>query len=172
MQAVLSISWDIALWRRSPRDLPASLSLLCAVALPYVLFGVAEAELAHEPGHAFARAFADLAVTGFLFWACLALRRRGYRIVQTLIAVFATTSLVALPIVGVLLVSDALGKDDPVSLALQFLLLPLQVWYLLVLARIVRLAIDSTLGAGMAIAVGYALVSYLVQIELPRALAG
>ena len=65
-----------------------------------------------------------------------------------------------------------LGKDDPVALALQFLLLPLQVWYLLVLARIVRLAIDSTLLAGMAIAVGYALASFLVQVELPRALAG
>ena len=172
MQAVLSISWDIALWRRSPRDLPASLSLLCAVALAYVLFGIAESVLMHDSDHALVRAFADLAVTGLVFWACLAARRRGYRIVQTLIAVFATTSVVAVPIVGVLLLSDVLGKDDPLSLALQFLLLPLQVWYLLVLARIVRLAIDSTQLAGMVIALSYALVSYFVQIELPRALAG
>ena len=172
MQAVLSISWDIALWRRSPRDLPASLSLLIAVALPYLLFGIAEAVLMHDPEHALARALADLVVTGLVFWACLLARRRGYRTLQTLTAVFATTSLVAVPIVTVLFVCDALGKDDPVALALQFLLLPLQVWYLLVLARIVRLAIDSTLLAGMAIAVGYALASFLVQVELPRALAG
>ena len=127
MQAVLSISWDIALWRRSPRDLPASLSLLLAVALPYVLLGVAEAVLMHDPDHALARALADLAVTGLVFWACLAARRRGYRTLQTLIAVLATTSLVAVPIVAVLFVSYALGKDDPIALALQFLLLPLQV---------------------------------------------
>ena len=172
MQAVLSISWDIALWRRSPRDLPASLTLLVAVALPYALLSVAEAVLMHDQDHALARALADLALTGFVFSACLAARRRGYRTLQTLTAVFAATSLVAVPIVAVLFVCDALGKDDPLALALQFLLLPLQVWYLLVLARIVRLAIDSTLLAGMAIAVGYALASFLVQVELPRTLAG
>ena len=172
MQAVLSISWDIALWRRSPRDLPASAALLGVVALPYVLFGVAQAALMYDPALALERSLVDLAVTAVVFWGCLAARRRGYRILQTLTAVLATTTLIAVPMLALLLASDALGKDGPAALALQFCLLPLQVWYLLVISRIVRLALDSTLFIGMAVALSYAVLSYLVQSELPRVLAG
>jgi hypothetical protein len=171
MQAILSISWDIALWRRSPRDLPASFPLLCAVALPYVLAGIVQAHLTYAPPFAIARALVDLAVTVLVFSACLAVRRRGYRAVQTLTAVLATSVLITVPILAVLLLAGALGDGGPLGAAVKFGLLPLQIWYLFVLGRIVRLALDSTLLAGMAVALGYAVVSDLVQTLLPRALA-
>jgi hypothetical protein len=172
MRGLLSICWDIALWRRSPRDLPASWTLLGAVALPYVLAGIAQAELLYGPSLALERALVDLGLTGVVVWACLAVRDRGYRAMQTLAAVLATSCLITLPMLALLLLVQAIGRESPLGQALAFGLLPLQIWYLFVLGRIVRLALDAPLLAGMAVALGYALCSDFVQAALPRALAG
>ncbi len=172
MQPALKIFWDIALWRRGPRDVPASWSLLCAVAMAYVATSVLQSVAIFGPDLALERGLADLALTAVVFWGCLTVRRRGYRALQTLTAVLATGTVVAVPMLALMLLSQALGTDGPAALAVQFGLLPLQVWYLLVLGRIVRLALDAPLLTGMAVAMSYLALNYLVLVELPKAVIG
>jgi hypothetical protein len=171
MQAALRTFWDIALWRRSPRDLPASWTLLACVAAAYALLSVAQSLVVFGPQLALERGLADLALTALMFGGCLVLCRRGNRTLQTLTAVLATGTVIALPMLAVLLAARALGTDGPLALAIQLGLLPLQVWLVLALGRIVRLALDAPLLAGMAVAMTYLLLNYLLLVELPRAVA-
>jgi hypothetical protein len=171
MQPALRIFWDIALWRRSPRDLPASWSLLVAAALAYVLLSIVQSLVIFGPTLAVERGLADLALTALVFGGCLAVRRRGNRTLQTLTAVLATGAVISLPMLALMLAAQALGTDGPLALAIQFGLLPLQVWLLLALGRIVRLALDTPLLTGMAVAMTYLVLNYLLLVELPRAVA-
>ena len=171
MQALLKVFWDITLWRRGPRDIPASSALLCIVALVYLLTGAVQAVVIYGRALAFERALADLAATACFFGVCLLIARRAHRLTQTLTAVLATGVLLSLPMLGLLLLARQVGPDGPLALALQLILLPLQVWYLLVVGHIVRVALEAPLLTGMAVAMTYLLVNYLALLQLPQATA-
>jgi hypothetical protein len=166
MQALLKVFWDIALWRRGPRDVPPSRGLLAVAALVYGATNVALAMLIDGPDLALARGAVDLAFTAGSFWLCLAVTHRGHRLLQTLTAVLATGTLVALPMVGVVLLADLLGPAGPVAVALKLLLLPLEIWGLCVLAHIVRAALEAPLVVGIAVSTTYFLVGYLFMERL------
>ena len=172
MQPALRTFWEIALWRRSPRDLPASPTLLVGVSGAYVLLSTVQSRVVFGPELAVERGVADLLLTAAVFGGCLAVRRRGNRVLQTLTAVLATGTVISLPMLALMLAAQALGRDGPLALAVQFGLLPLQVWLVLVLGRIVRLALDAPLLTGMAVAMTYLVLNYLVLVELPRAVLG
>ena len=161
MQALLKVFWDIALWRRGPRDLPPSRGLLLAAAFLYTATSTTVSWLIDGPALALARGVADLAFTAGVFWLCLAVGRRSHRWWQTLTAVFGTGTLVTLPMLAVLLLAGALGPDGPVAGAVKLLLLPLQIWGLCVLAHIVRVALDAPLVVGIAVSTTYYLLGYL-----------
>jgi hypothetical protein len=162
MQALLTVFWDIALWRRGPRDLPPSRALLAVTALLYVATSAIQSLLIDGATLAVARGLADLAFTAAVFWLCLAIGRRGHRLQQTLIAVFGTGTLVSLPMIAVFMAADAVGPDGPVAGAIKLLLLPLLIWGLAVLAHIVRRALEAPLVTGVAVATTYYLVGYLL----------
>ena len=172
MQALLKVFWDIALWRRGPRDLPPSRALLAIVALLYVVTSAIQSLLIDGPGLAVARGVADVAFTVAVFWLCLAVTRRRHRLLQTLTAVLGTGTLLALPMIGLFLAADALGPDGPLAAALKLLLLPLLIWDLCVLAHIARLALEAPLIAGVAVATSYYLVGYLLLERLLPATVG
>jgi hypothetical protein len=163
MQQLLKVFWDIALWRRGPRDVPASRGLLAVAALLYGATSVAFSLLIDGPGFglALARGTVDLGFTIATFGLCLALGRRRHRLLQTLTAALGTGTLVALPMIAVVLCAEALGPAGPVAVAIKLLLLPLQIWGLCVLAHIVRAALEAPLVVGIAVSTTYYLLGYL-----------
>ena len=161
MQALLKVFWDIALWRRGPRDLPPSRGLLAATAVLYTASSALQSLLIDGPDLALARGVADLGFTAVAFWLCLAIGRRGHRLPQTLTAVFGTGTLLSLPMIAVFLAADAVGPEGPVAGAIKLLLLPLLVWGVAVLAHVARRALDAPLVAGVAVSTTYYLVGYL-----------
>ena len=172
MQALVKAIWDIALWRRGPRDLPPSRGLLAVTALLYTASSAVQSLLIDGPALALARGLADLGFTAAAFWLCLAIGRRGHRLPQTLIAVFGTGTLLALPMIAIFLLAEALGPDGPVAGAVKLLLLPLLVWGIAVLAHIVRQALEAPLVTGVAVSTTYYLVGYLFIERLLPATVG
>ena len=169
MQSLLKVFWDIALWRRGPRDVPASGLLLSIVALFYLLTSAVESVALYGGSLVLERALVDLAVTGAFFAACMLLTRRAHRLLQTLTAVLATGVLLSVPMLALLLVGRQVGPDGPFAMALQLALLPLQVWYLLVVGHIVRAALEAPLYTGMAVAMTYLVLNYVALAQLPQA---
>jgi hypothetical protein len=168
MQALVKVFWDIALWRRGPRDVPASPLLLALTVAAYSATSVAQSLLVDGPELLVLRTLVDLALTMAMFGACLLLTRRTHRLLQTLTAVLGTSALLALPMILLQLAGRQAGPDGPVALLLELLSLPLLAWYVLVLGHVVRQALDAPLVTGLAVAMSYVLVNYLVLIQLPK----
>ena len=61
---------------------------------------------------------------------------------------------------------NVLGSDDLISIPLGLLLCGGLVWYLLACANIWRAALDSGIGLGIAISVGFLLLSMLLEQQL------
>lgn len=159
--------WDIALWRRSPAQLPASAFLLGLVAAAAAILEVASALLPPSQGELIPiRIALSVALPLMFAWAVLAVARRTQRFLQTgtaLLGVAVLTEFVLYPL-GWLL--NYIGADRPAALPLGILLLVGLVWYLLACANIWRAALDARLGLGAAISIGYLLLSIFLEQQL------
>jgi hypothetical protein len=159
--------WDIALWRRTPAQLPASLFLLTLVAAAAALLEVLSAFL---PPVSSDRIFTRVALSvglplGFA-WAVLVLARHRQRFLQTGIALLGVGVLAELVLYPIGSLIHIIGSDGLASLPLGFLMLVGLIWYLLACANIWRAALDSGLSLGVAISVGYLLLSIAVEQQL------
>ena len=99
-------------------------------------------------------------------WVVLAIARQRQRFLQTgtaLLGVAVLAELVLYPL-GTLL--NIIGFEGPASVPLGVLLLVGLVWYLLACANIWRAALDARLGLGVAISVGYLLLSMALEQQL------
>jgi hypothetical protein len=172
MQALVKVFWEIALWRRGPRDLPPSQGLLAVAALAYTATSTIQSLLIDGPGMALVNGLADLGFTVGAFWLCLAIGRRGHRLLQTLTAVLGTGTLLALPNIAVFVLAGALGPEGPLTGAVKLLLLPLLVWSVAVLAHIVRQALDAPLVTGVAVSTTYHVAGYFFIERLLPAMVG
>ncbi|HXQ31642.1 MAG TPA: hypothetical protein VN790_06725 [Steroidobacteraceae bacterium] len=171
MQELFRVFWDIALFRRGPRDVPASWLLLAIVAAVYAATSSLQSVLLFGPRLAVERGLADLALTAALFWTALALRRRGHRFLQTLTAMLGTGTLLSVPMITMLIVRRELTDAGAVALLLSVASVPLLVWYLFVVGHIVRHALEVPLFTGMAVAMTYIVLGYLLIEQLPAAAA-
>ena len=159
--------WDIALWKRSPAQLPASLFLLALVAAAAAALEVLGALL---PPASSERMITRIALSvglplGFT-WAVLALASQRRRFLQTgtaLLGVGVLAQLVLYPIASLM---HAVGSDRLASVPLGFLMLVAFIWYLLACANIWRAALDSGLGLGIAVSAGFLLLSIVVEQQL------
>ena len=166
--------WDIALWKRSPAQLPASLFLLALVAAAAAALEVLGALLPPVPERSTrsgtARMITRIALSvglplGFT-WAVLALASQRRRFLQTgtaLLGVGVLAQLVLYPIGSLM---HAVGSDRLASVPLGFLMLVAFIWYLLACANIWRAALDSGLGLGIAVSAGFLLLSIVVEQQL------
>jgi hypothetical protein len=163
--------WDIALWRRTPAQLPASLFLLALVAGTAALLEVLSAFL---PPVSSGRIFTRIALTvglplGFA-WAVLVLARRPQRFLQTGIALLGVGVLAELVLYPIGSLVHVIGSDRLASLPLGFAMLIGLIWYVLACANIWRAALDSGIALGVAVSLGYLLLSiFLEQLLLPDA---
>lgn len=159
--------WDIALWRRTPAQLPASVFLLVLVAAVVAVLEVAGALLPPGPRDRIAvRVLLSVGLPLAWTWTVLSIARHRQRFLQTgsaLLGVAAMAQLVLYPLGSLL---DVLGEKSPVAIPLGLLLFVGLIWYLLACANIWRSALDSGLALGAAVALGYLLLSILLEQQL------
>lgn len=170
--AVLRLFWNLMLLRAEPRDLPASAPLFGLAVGAYFATSVLQSRLLFGVPLSLARGFIDVGLTLALFGGALAVRGRTHRFIQTLTALLVTGTIVSVPMIVLIIVRAGLPEEHPVALALSLVSLPLLAWYLVVVARIARLALDVSMFTGMAISMTYVVLGYLLIEQLPAQVAG
>ena len=159
--------WDIALWRRTPAQLPASSFLLALVAVATALIEVLSAFLPPvSSDRIFTRVVLSVGLPLGFAWAVLVLARHRQRFLQTGIALLGVGVLAELVLYPIGSLIHVIGSDRLASLPLGFLMVVGLIWYLLACANIWRAALDSGLSLGVAISVGYLLLSIAVEQQL------
>src|SRR6202453_5348311 len=147
---------DIALWRKSPAQLPASVLLLCLVAAAAALLEVIGALLPAAPaGEILTRVALAVLLPLAFAWVVRATARQRQRFLQTgtaLLGVAVLAEIVLYPLGSLL---TLIGVDRPAALPVGVLLVVGLVWYLLACANIWRAALDARLALGAAISLGY-----------------
>jgi len=159
--------WDIALWRQTPARLPASLLLLGLVAAAAALLEVLSAFLPPASSDRIVtRVGLSVGLPLAFAWAVLALAHRGQRFLQTGIALLGVGVLAELVLYPIGSLLHLTGADSIASVPLGFLMLIGVVWYLLACANIWRAALDSGISVGIAVSVGYLLLSILLEQQV------
>jgi hypothetical protein len=171
MQRLAKAFLDIALWRRSPAHLPASLFLLVLTAVAAGLMEVLGAFLAPGPQRGLlARIVLEVGLPIAFTWAVLAVAQRRARFVQTATASLGVGVLAALILYPLGAVYHAVGEDRFASVPIGIVLCVGFIWYLLACAHIWRSALDSGLIVGGILSVGFFLLSLACeQMLLPQA---
>jgi hypothetical protein len=167
MLRIAKAFWDIAVWRKSPAHLPASLFLLGLVAAAVALLEVVGALLPPGPSdRIWLRVILSVGLPLLFAWSVLAIARHRQRFLQTgsaLLGVAVMAELVLYPLGSLL---NVVGADRLVSVPLGLLLFVGLIWYLLACANIWRAALDSGIGVGIAVSVGYLLLSMVLEQQL------
>jgi hypothetical protein len=159
--------WDIALWRCSPAQLPASFFLLGLVAAAVAILEVLGALLPPGPSDRIVlRVVLSVGLPLIFAWSVLTIARHRQRFLQTGIALLGVAVLAQLVLYPLSSLLNVIGADRPESIVLGLLLFVGLVWYLLACANIWRAALDSGIGVGIAVSVGYLMLSMLVEQQL------
>jgi hypothetical protein len=161
--------WDIALWKRTPAQLPASLFLLTLVAVAAALIEVLSAFLPPaSTDRLLTRIVLSVGLPLGFAWAVLVLARRRQRFLQTGIALLGVGVLAELVMYPIGSLIHVIGSEHLEAVPLGVLMLVALIWYLLACANIWRAALDSRLGLGIVVSVGYLVLSILLeQLLLP-----
>jgi hypothetical protein len=164
----LKVFVDIVLWRRGPQDLPVSSLLLGLAVAAYVVVSVLQLALLDEPAAAWiVFVVLDPLLLAAGLWLLLRLFGKTGRFVQSATAVFGTGAVLGFGLflpVQWLLGSAGLGPESPVA---GLAALALVVVFALVTGRILKLATDTSLVTGVALA-----LAYFLLINLLLGLAG
>jgi hypothetical protein len=170
MLRIAKAFWDIAIWRKSPAQLPASLFLLGLVAAAAGLLEVLGALLPPNPsGRILTRVILSVGLPLLFAWVVLGVARQRQRFLQTGIALLGVAVLAQLVLYPLGSLLNFIGIDRPASIPLGVLLFVGLIWYLLACANIWRAALDAGVGLGATISVGYLLLSMaLEQLLLPE----
>ena len=159
--------WDIALWRRTPAQLPASLFLLGLVAAAAAAIEVLSAFLPPaSTDRIFTRIVLSVGSPLAFAWAVLVLARRRQRFLQTGIALLGVGVLAELVLYPLGSLIHVIGSDRLEAVPLGILMLLGLIWYLLACANIWRAALESGLSIGLVISVGYLLLSIALEQQL------
>jgi hypothetical protein len=154
---------DIVLWRRGPQDLPTSRLLFWLTAGAYVAVSIAQLMLLDEPAAAWVvYVFVDpILLTGGIY-ALLKLFGKDARFLQTATAVLGTGVVLGLVLFLPMEWIVTQLRLPPDSTGAGLLALAMVVVFALVTGRILKLATDSNLFTGIALALVYFLVINLL----------
>jgi hypothetical protein len=147
--------------------LPASLFLLGLVAVAVALLEVLDALLPPGPGdRILIRVVLSVGLPLGFAWVVLAVARHGRRFLQTGIALLGVGVLAELVLYPLGSLLNVIGSDRPAAIPLGLMLFLGLIWYLLACANIWRAALDSGWGLGLAVSVGYLLLSMALEQQL------
>jgi hypothetical protein len=159
--------WDIALWRRTPAQLPASLFLLALVAVAAALIEVLSAFLPPASSdRLLTRIVLSVGLPLGFAWIVLVLARHRERFLQTGIALLGVGVLAELVLYPLGSLIHFVGADRLEAVPLGILMLLGLIWYLLACANIWRSALESGLSIGLVISVGYLVLSIALEQQL------
>ena len=159
--------WDIALWRRTPAQLPASLFLLALVAVAAALIEVLSAFLPPASSdRLLTRIVLSVGLPLGFAWIVLVLARHRERFLQTGIALLGVGVLAELALYPLGSLIHVIGSERLEAVPLGILMLLGLVWYLLACANIWRAALESGLSIGLVISVGYLILSIALEQQL------
>ena len=149
---------DLCLLRANPQDLPTSNRLLAAALVAHLLANVLTGLDSASPENALLAGAMDTLLLVALTHTGLMLRGVGARTRQTLTALAGCGALLAVLAWAVVTAAEA---AVPVNYARLFWL-PFLFWFLAVYGHILRNALNVSLGVGLALSVGYVLLSLAV----------
>lgn len=155
--------WDICIFRLGPQHLPRSGALLVITALANLCLSMLINRLQLDLPTALLVAALEFVVVAGLTGLLLLAFRHSARLTQTLTALMGTGAVIGTIVLVLLSVSPQLP---------QLLRVTVFLWNLLVMAHILRHALEVHLVAGFVIAVGYAMVLIQLIAVTDRALSG
>ncbi len=158
MIQVLRSLIDIALLRRDPGALPASIVLVVLAAACYAATSALQSWMLHGGDRLFARTALDLGIALALFWVLLAVTRRGHRYRQTIVAVLGTSVVMTPFVVGLLLLQQPALSSYAVKWLAWAGSVAVIVWYTLVVGHILRSALEIGFVTSIAIALTWLIV--------------
>lgn len=165
MSATLKILLDICLLRGQPQDLPASKNLVAVTAALSIAGHFALDQLHQDAFARLAFAAAQTALLGAAVWVLLKLRGYPERWLQTAAALF-TANIVA-DVITWLVAANALGPDagEPEPW-LTTLVLAIAIWFIAIMAQVLRHALAIPLALAVLASLGCALASGLALMAL------
>jgi hypothetical protein len=159
--------WDIALWRRTPAQLPASPLLLTLAAAATALLEVADYFLPPASNdRLLVRVVLSVGMPLGFAWAVLVLAHRPERFLQTGAALLGVGVLAGLVLYPMGSLVHFVGSESVASLPLGILMVAGLVWYLLACANIWRSALDCGIALGVTVSLSYALLEIVLGQEL------
>ena len=167
MLSILKAFWDICLLRLGPQDLPASPLLAGMAAAAYVVVGWLLGLAQLPAGQALLGTLLDTLLLAVLARIVLWVRDRGPRFLQTFAALAGSGAVLGLLILPFLLWGRGGPEAGPGPL-LPLLLLAWTVWGLVVMAHVLRHALDTRFVVGM----GLSLVYLYLALRVVRAVLG
>jgi hypothetical protein len=154
MKELVRLFVQIALMRKGPQDLPASVTVLLATAAGYFLVDcVVSAALPPIPGPWFGQLVVDVLFTFAWYALLLTLLRRAERFVQTTTAVFGYQIVLSpLQIASVWLIRQS-AAGDAWRFPIVIVGLGIVVWMVAVNARVLKAAIEWAMPACVALVI-------------------
>jgi hypothetical protein len=162
---------DIALWRRTPAHLPASVLLLTLTAIAAALVEVFGALLPPPPnGQILLRIALNVAMPLAFTWVLMKSARRPERFLQTASAQLGVWALAGVVLYSLDSVLQLIGEKSAAALPVGVLYTAFLIGYLLAAAHIWRSALDSGLVLGLVLSFGYFVASVIIQQQvMPQA---
>ena len=159
MRILFDLFLDICLFRKGPRDVPASMALLKMCLLAYGASGLLVLTLSVPVQVALLQILLDMVLLAGLLYLMLILHRHPGRFEQTLTALTGSGTLMgllALPPMLWIVRQGPQGNSQFPSL----LMLALMVWSIAVMAHILRHAFNTSVWIGALYALGYTFLSW------------
>jgi hypothetical protein len=167
MTQLLRSMVQIALLRKDPSVLPASVVLGALLASAYVLTSAVQSWILHGSDRIVSRTAVDLGLSVALVWVVLTVTRRGHRFTQTMSAVLGTSVLVApFVVVLLLLMQGPATTYYPVWLVARAGAVVVTIWFIVVIGHILRGALETGLVTGVAIALTWLIASRALAEKL------
>jgi hypothetical protein len=167
MTALLRLYAEIALLRRGPEDVPASVALLAVTATAYFLVNfLIELALPPIPGPWVDHLVVDVVFTFAWYWLLLRLFRKPERYLQTTAAVFGYQTVIAPLWISGLWLFGHFRDNAPALFPVSIVVIAILIWTLTVNVRILRSALEWPVGACVGLVVLQTIAGQMLLIGL------
>ncbi len=162
MKAIVRTCWDICLLRQGPQIFPRSWSLFAVILAVYILVdailfvaqGIRDYQVLYQT-------LFDCALLLIFFAAILGLWHKMERFNQTAVALLGSSAIIMLSAVPVSIVA-MMPNPGPAQIVAQVLIYGILAWSILVIAHVLRHALDTKLLIGIFIAGAYTVINILL----------
>jgi hypothetical protein len=166
MREIIRLYTQIAVLRRGPQDVPASLLLLVLTVAGYLAVNYLVSSALPPDEHWRGPLLADTAFMLVWYVALLQLLGRRERILQTMTAVFGLQSLLTPVLIAAQWLIRRVGQDETWQVAVTCLWLLGIVWLIAANSHVVKAALEWSSSASVALVILQMLGEMLVELAL------